>query len=141
MVDRTFVDSNVWVYTVDAADARKRALATAAVAPGPERNLVVSAQVLNEFYVVVTRKLETPLSEETAAGLVQQLAALPVVAIDASLVIAAIAGSRDWQISLWDALIVRAAAVAGCSRLLTEDLSDGAVYDGVRVENPFISVS
>jgi predicted nucleic acid-binding protein len=137
MTDRTFVDSNVWVYTVDGADPRKREIARAAVAPGPDRNLVLSAQVLSEFYVVVTRKLVAPLPEETAAVMVDQLSALPVVAIDGALVASAIASSREWQMSLWDALIVNAAVHSGCSLLLSEDLSDGRTYDGVRVENPF----
>jgi predicted nucleic acid-binding protein len=78
------------------------------------------------------------LCQETAAAMVDELAALPVVAIDASLVVAAIAGSREWQISLWDALIVRSAAAAGCTLLLSEDLSHGAVFGGVRIENPFL---
>ena len=55
----------------------------------------------------------------------------------ARLVTAAIAGSREWGISPWDALIVRAAEAAGCRRLVTEDLAHGAVYGSVRVENPF----
>lgn len=67
----------------------------------------------------------------------EQLARLPVVPIDVELVIGAIAGSREWGISLWDALIIRAAEVAGCRRLLSEDLADGTVYGGILVEDPF----
>ena len=44
---------------------------------------------------------------------------------------------RTWQVSIWDALILRAAEVAGCRRVLSEDLSDGATYGTVVVENPF----
>lgn len=69
--------------------------------------------------------------------MVAHLSALPEVAVDASLVIAAMAGSREWQVSIWDALILRAAEVAGCRRLLSEDLADGATYGSVTVENPF----
>jgi hypothetical protein len=69
--------------------------------------------------------------------MVARMRELPVVAVDADLVTAAISGSRTWQLSYWDALIVAAAAAAGCTRLLTEDLADGADYAGVRVENPF----
>ncbi len=137
MTEPIFVDTNVWVYAVDGADPAKRERALEAIAPAPGRDLVVSTQVLTEFYVVVTRKLAVPVSMEDAEAMVRQLSVLPVVAIDASLVVSAIAGSREWQISIWDALILRAAAVAGCRRLLSEDLADGTTYGSVVVENPF----
>lgn len=69
--------------------------------------------------------------------MVATMATLPVVAVDASLVRSAIAGSRTWGISIWDALIMRAAEVAGCGVLVSEDLSAGGVYGPVRVANPF----
>ena len=137
MTEPLFVDTNVWVYAVDAADPAKRKRALEATAPVPGRDLVVSTQVLTEFYAVVTRKLAVPVSVEDAEAMVRQLALLPVVAIDSSLVVSAIAGSREWQISIWDALILRAAEVAGCRRVLSEDLADGTTYGSVVVENPF----
>jgi predicted nucleic acid-binding protein len=103
------------------------------------RDLVISTQVLTEFYAVVTRKLAVPVSSDDAEAMVRQLSDLPVVAIDSSLVVSAIAGSRAWQVSIWDALILRAAEVAGCRRVLSEDLADGATYGSVVVENPFAS--
>ncbi len=139
MTEPTFVDTNVWVYAVDAADPYKRARAAEAIAPAPGRDLVISTQVLTEFYAVVTRKLAMPVPVEDAEAMVRQLAVLPVVAIDSSLVVSAIAGSREWQISIWDALILRAAEVAGCRRLLTEDLADGMTYGSIVVDNPFAS--
>jgi predicted nucleic acid-binding protein len=137
MTERTFVDTNVWVYAVDEADPAKHARALALLAPSPVSDFVVSTQVLMEFYVVVTRKLRTPLSEDAAQAMVDEMARLPVVPADAQLVVSAISGSREWRISLWDALIVRAAEVSGCGRVLSEDLANGAVYGSVRVENPF----
>lgn len=137
MTEPIFVDTNVWVYAVDGADPAKRERALEAIAPAPGRDLVVSTQVLTEFYAVVTRKLAVPVSIEDGEAMVRQLSILPVVAIDSSLVVSAIAGSREWQISIWDALILRAAAVAGCRRLLSEDLADGTTYGSVVVENPF----
>ena len=137
MTEPIFVDTNVWVYAVDAADPAKRRRALEATAPAPGRDLVVSTQVLTEFYAVVTRKLAVPVPVEYAEAMVRQLSVLAVVAIDASLVVSAIAESREWQISIWDALILRAAAVAGCRRLLSEDLADGTTYGSVVVENPF----
>ena len=137
MTEPVFVDTNVWVYAVDAADPAKRERALEVVAPARGRDLVVSTQVLTEFYAVVTRKLAVPVPAQDAQAMVAQLSALPVVAVDASLVAAAIAGSREWQVSIWDALILRAAEVAGCRLVLSEDLADGATYGSVVVENPF----
>jgi len=81
-----------------------------------------------------------PLPADDAEAMVRQLSALPVVAIDASLVASAIAGSREWRISIWDALILRAAEVSGCRRVLSEDLADGTTYGSVVVENPFAGI-
>lgn len=134
---RTFVDTNVWVYAVDAGDPAKRARARAKLAPLPDRELVISAQVLSEFYIVVTRKLDPPLVEDVAAAMVDQMARLPVVALDAALMVAAIARSRESRISLWDALILQAAEAGGCDLVLSEDLTHGAAYGGIRVANPF----
>ncbi len=137
MTEPIFVDTNVWVYAVDAADPAKRERALEVTAPARGGDLVISTQVLTEFYAVVTRKLVVPVSAEAAEELVRQLVALPVVAIDRSLVVSAITGSREWQISIWDALILRAAQTAGCRRVLSEDLADGTTYGSVVVENPF----
>jgi len=136
MTEPIFVDTNIWVYAVDTADPTKRQRALETVAPVPGRDIVVSTQVLTEFYAVVTRKLAVPVPPDDAEAMVRQLMALPVVAIDASLVASAVTGSREWQISIWDALIVRAAEVAGCRRVLSEDLADGRTYGSIIVENP-----
>ena len=73
MTEPTFVDTNVWVYAVDAADADKRRRALEVTAPGSGRDLVISTQVLTEFYAVVTRKLAVPVSVEEAESRVGQL--------------------------------------------------------------------
>jgi len=137
VTERVFIDTNVWVYAVDAADPAKRERARAVLAPRDDAHITTSSQVLSEFYTVVTRKLASPMSEELAAQMVDQLSQLPVVPVDVDLVLRAVAGSRAWNISLWDALIIRAAEVAGCAVVLSEDLADGATYGSVRVSNPF----
>ena len=137
MTERVFIDTNVWVYAVDAAEPAKRERARAVIAPRNDAHITTSSQVLSEFYTVVTRKLASPISDELAAQLVDRLSQLPVVPVDADLVVRAVAGSRAWGISLWDALIIRAAEVAGCAVVLSEDLADGATYGSVRVSNPF----
>lgn len=139
---RSFVDTNVFVYATDesAEEKEKHAVATSVIAADPD-DLVISAQVLQEFYVTVTRKIRTPLSEERAAAAVHGMAKLDVVPVDRPLVLAAVDTSRAHTISLWDALIIEAARLASCSRVLTEDLSHGQVIRGVTVENPFRSNS
>lgn len=137
MSGRAFVDTNVVVYAVDDADPVKRDRARELLR-GSAEQLVLSAQVLSEFYVVVTRKLAKPMPEPDAAEAVRDLARLPVVVVDAELVMAATALSRKARISFWDAQIVAAARVAGCDRVLTEDLSAGTEISSVRVENPFL---
>jgi predicted nucleic acid-binding protein len=139
MTEPVFVDTNIWVYAVDTADPARRQRALEVTAPARGRDLVISTQVLTEFYAVVTRKLAVPLSADEAEAMVRQLSVLPVVAIDSSLVVSAITGSREWQISIWDALIIRAAEVAGCRRVLSEDLAGGTTYGSVVIENPFAS--
>jgi len=136
MSGRAFVDTNIWVYTVDAADPVRRGRALDVVGPAGGYEPVLSTQVLAEFYAVVTRKLAQPLAPEAARALAAQMAAFPVVSVDASLALSAIEASGAWGISVWDALIVRAAEIAGCAVLLSEDLADGAAYGSVRVENP-----
>lgn len=133
----TFLDTNVLVYAVDRGEPAKRERALELLASGRGERLVLSTQVLLEFYVVVTRKLARPLAAGQAAARVSELARLPVVATDPALVQAGIAISRAAQLSAWDGMIVAAARAAGCDRILTEDLSDGASIRGVRVENPF----
>ena len=136
MAERTFLDTNVLIYEIDSADPRKQKRARAVLDPAGAGDLVISSQVLSEFYVVATRKLG--VEGGVAQALVERLVRLPVVVIDGPLVVAAITGSREWGISYWDALIVRAAESADCKRVLSEDLTDGARYGSVKVENPFV---
>ena len=93
MADRRFVDTNVLIYDIDAADPRKQARARAILDPADAGDLVISSQVLSEFYVVATRKLG--IDSSVAKALVDRLIRLPVVVIDAPLVVAAISGGRE----------------------------------------------
>lgn len=136
MSARCFADTNVLVYAFDdhAPDKRDRARS---LLGDEELTLVISAQVIGEFYAVVTRKLTHALSDGEAAEEVDRFLRLPVVPIDGELTRSAIATSRLGRISYWDALIVEAAVAARCDVLLTEDLNAGQSIGGIRVENPF----
>ncbi len=136
MSARTFLDTNVVVHAFDRSEPRKRRIAIE-ILGAAAGSCVVSTQVLQEFHVVATRKLEKPLPEHTAEEAVRSLAQLHVAVLDASSVLSAIETSRSAGISLWDALVVQAARQSGCTRLLSEDLQDGRDFGGVAVENPF----
>lgn len=131
-----FLDTNVLVYAFDRSEPEKRAVAQALL-DDPGADYATSAQVLSEFYVTTTRKLDPPLQHEAALEALDHLARLPIVAIDAPLVSAAAATAETQSLSLWDAQIVEAAARAGCVEILTEDLNDGQSISGVMVSNPF----
>jgi predicted nucleic acid-binding protein len=138
MTVRTFVDTNVWVYAVDGAEPAKQQCAQSVLAMMDPSSAVVSAQVLNEYFVTVTRKLVEPLSQAEATAAVRGIADLEVVPITGSLVLRGIDRARDSDLSLWDALIVEAARAADCDVLLSEDLDADEDLGGVRVENPFV---
>ena len=137
-MSRAFFDTNVLVYLFDNRDPEKKIRAQQIFAEESERGrAVLSTQVLQEFYWAMTRKLASPLPEEIAEERVRDLCELPLVRIDAPMILAAIARSRSQGFSLWDALIVEAALRAGARRLLTEDLQHGQRIGNLTVENPF----
>ena len=133
-----FLDTNILVYAYDSSEPGRQAKAQKLLTGGLEQeNAVISAQVLGEFFVVVTRRIREPFSAEQAGQVIGLLGTLPVVEIDLKLVERAISIHEEARISYWDALIVAAAERAGCAKILSEDLNAGQVYCGVKVENPF----
>lgn len=135
---RSFVDTNVLVYAFDDADPQKKATAQRILETGRHGTLVLSPQVLQEFYVTVTRKLARPMREEDAADVVRKLARLPMVVVDGDFVVRALEIQRRWRLSVWDALILQAATVGACSQVLSEDLQHGMRIGDVVVVNPFL---
>lgn len=136
-----FVDTNVLIYSIsdDRADRDKAGRAAQILSA---RDLSLSVQVLQEFYVQATRATRPGrLTHERAAGLVESLRRFPVAPLTAELVSAAMATRMRFQISYWDAAILEAARSLGCEVVLSEDLGDEQDYDGVRVENPFASLA
>jgi len=136
---KSFFDTNVLVYLFapDAPEKRSRARQILARAAS-DAELVVSVQVLQEFFVTVSRLALEPLSSEAAEEEIRRFCAFEVVRADEALVLAGIARTRASKISFWDALIVEAALRANCTTLYTEDLQEGCQIDGrLRVVNPF----
>ncbi len=132
-----FVDTNVLLYAVS-TDPAERTKASRANDILVSRDLGLSVQVLQEFYVQASRAWrEDPLGHERAARLVESFTRFTVLGHGVGLVLAAMATSHRYVISYWDAAIVEAARALGCRTLLTEDLGHGQDFDGVVVENPF----
>jgi predicted nucleic acid-binding protein len=133
---KPFIDTNVLVYANDPADRRKQQIARETLLEHAE-TLVLSAQVLSEFYSVVTRRFSPLLGPDNARTIVEGLRRFPIVVVDEQLVLDAIVISTRAMLSYWDGLILAAARAAGCDVVLTEDMSHGSTVAGVRIESPF----
>lgn len=132
-----FIDTNVLLYAIS-RDRQEQGKAKRANEILAARDLALSVQVLQEFYVQATRSTRTdPLTHEQAVLLVESFMRFPVAPITSGLMQAALATRRRCGISYWDAAIIEAGRSLGCDVVLSEGLSDGEDYAGVRVENPF----
>lgn len=139
MSGRAFLDTNILVYAFDRSDEVRHRQASALVEKLiDQRAACVSTQILKEFYVVTTRKIADPLTHEEACAILDDFSMLTVVEETLPLLRRALRLCGRFQLSLWDASIVAAAAWSGCDRLYTEDLQAGQVIDGVEIVNPFL---
>ncbi len=98
----------------------------------------LSAQVLQEFYVTVTRKIRKPVAPEYAVALMDEYRVFPTVPTDYPLIVSAVELSLRYGISYWDGAIVAAAEALEAATLYTEDLNHGQRYGRVRAVNPFL---
>lgn len=136
MKDKIFLDTNFLVYLQNQSEPEKQAHCRAVLQTLAAKDvMVLSTQVLQEFYVVMTRKMAAEPVQ--VKGIIQLFRQFEVVTIDAEAISQAIDLSILQQISFWDALIVTAAHRANCSIVLTEDLNAGQNISGVRIVNPF----
>jgi len=133
-----FLDTNVLLYAISTApeESAKRARARELVA---RDDYALSVQVLQEFYVNATRPPRPALTHQAATEAVRELASAQVVAMDLSVMTDALELKARYRLSYWDAAVIAAAKASGATVLYSEDLSYGQVYDGVRVENPFLT--
>jgi predicted nucleic acid-binding protein len=132
-----FLDTNILVYAISSAkgEVRKRTKALDLV---QQSDFGLSAQVLQEFYVTVTRKIRTPVAPDLAVALMDEYRQFPMVPTDYPLIVSAVELSLRYGISYWDAAIVAAAEVLEASTLYTEDLNHGQRYGQVLAVNPFL---
>ena len=133
-----FFDTNIFVYSDDKSEPARQSRAIQLIASYQRAGLlVISIQVLQEYFAAVTRKLH--VDPEMAQRKVEVLARARIVRFTADDVIAAIELHRLHRISFWDAMIVHAARLAGADVLYSEGMQHGTVLAGVRIDNPFIT--
>lgn len=138
MAAKIFVDTNVLVYSRDSSEALKQAQAAAWMSHlWYSRTGRLSYQVLQEFYITVTEKLDPGLDRENARNDIRSLLLWQPIAVDDRVFGGAWHIQDRFGLSWWDALIVSAAQASDCRYLLTEDLQEGQVFANLRIIDPF----
>ena len=139
MSDKTFVDTNVLIYAHDVDAKRKHEAAKSVLHElWSEHTGVLSMQVLQEFYVNVTRKISRPISKESARLVVSSYTIWCVDTTPAE-ISTAFRIEDESRIGFWDALIVASALRSGATRILSEDLNAGQTIAGIHIQNPFVN--
>lgn len=132
---RAFVDTNVLAYRLDSDEPAKRTRAAEWLERDVE--LRISTQILVELHSVLTRRFGLPRDE---AATVLDAVGYDTVPTDRGMVMRAVETASSHQLSIFDALVVEAAALEECDELWTEDLADGSTLRGVRIVNPFAGI-
>ena len=136
--DKIFLDTNVLVYAYDISSGKKHDTARNIVTDlWNSRTGVLSVQVLQEFFVSITKKIPNPLNIKTASDIIRDFLLWDTIDNDGELLLAAMDIQTRYLYSFWDSLIIAAAVKSGASVLLTEDLKNGQIIDGVMIKNPF----
>lgn len=136
--DKVFLDTNILVYAYDISSGRRHDIAGNIVADlWNLRTGVLSIQVLQEFFINVTKKIPKPLDIKTARDIIRDLLLWEVVDNDGELMLAAMDVQMKYRYAFWDSLIIAAAIKSDASTLLTEDLNNGQIIEGVVMKNPF----
>ncbi len=131
------MDTNVLIYAHDIDAGRKHEIAKNVLRElWSEREGVLSMQVLQEFYVNVTRKIATPLPKAMARTIVDSYRSWCMQTTTEEIA-SAFRIEDEAHLGFWDALVVASASKSGAVRLVSEDLNAGQTILGVRVENPF----
>jgi predicted nucleic acid-binding protein len=141
MSGKVFIDTNILIYAHDLDAAEKHTISATILKHLWETETgIISAQVLQEFYVNVTRKIPNPLPKTKAREIIQSYLMWHVELNDIKTIFAASEFEERYNLSFWDALIVAAACNAKVEKILTEDLNHGQRIEGVFIENPSSSV-
>ncbi|MGB9814160.1 MAG: PIN domain-containing protein [Thermovenabulum sp.] len=134
-----FVDTNVLVYAHDASAGRKHEIAKELLKElWDTRKGCLSTQVLQEFYVTITKKVKKPLSPLQASQIISDLGFWKLDMPDVGDILEAIQISQRYMISFWDSLIICSAINLDCDVIWSEDLNPGQYFDKIKVVNPFL---
>jgi predicted nucleic acid-binding protein len=140
MIANSFVDSNILIYVYDVDAKEKHEIAVAVIKKLWETKTgIISTQVLQEFYVNVTRKIAKPLSLAVAREIMNDYLSWQVVNNTPETILLASEIQERHLLSFWDSLIIAAAKQSSATTLLTEDLNHGQIIEGIRIENPFLT--
>ena len=134
-----FIDTNVFIYQLEALDERKAAIADEIIRDGiASGNACISFQVIQETLNTVIRKAEVPLDRESAGSYLENVLA-PLFRVPATIDLyeRALDIQARYRYSFYDSLIIGAALIGGCSRIYTEDLQHGQRIEGLTIQNPF----
>lgn len=135
MSDKIFIDTNILIYSIDNSDGFKNLTAKSIVNELSNTKGVISTQVLQEFYNIITKKMKC--TKENAKELLHSLSeCFDVHKNSVSDILHAVDISIKTQFSFWDSLIISAAISSGCGTLYSEDLNDGQNVDGILIKNP-----
>ena len=138
MSGKVFIDTNILIYAHDLDAGEKHSISATILKHLWETETgIISAQVLQEFYVNVTRKIPNPLPKTKAREIIQSYLTWHVELNDIKTIFAASEFEERYNLSFWDALIVAAACNAKVEKILTEDLNHGQRIEGIFIENPF----
>jgi predicted nucleic acid-binding protein len=138
MPGKTFLDTNILVYAHDQGSGEKQKIAKEIVKKlWVERTGVLSTQVLQEFFYIVTKKLKDPLNWAKAKEVVERLLNWQVMVNDGGSILGAIEIQKKYKYSFWDSLILQAAISAKTEILLSEDLQEGQQINSLKIINPF----
>jgi len=136
MKDKIFLDTNILVYSLDQYDKSKMQKSRTILEQVYQNYIpVISTQVMQEFYVAATKKLNT--EPVITKNILKQFENFEVVTTPPEMIYDAIDCSVMNQISFWDALIVVSAESAKCKQIWTEDLNTGQTIRGIKIINPF----
>ena len=139
MKDRIFVDTNILIYAHDMDAGAKHDVAISIIEKiWEEKTGIISTQVIQEFYVNVTRKIPNPITPVLARGIILNYFSWHLEAIEPNTILLASEIEERHVLSFWDSLIIATASQSNAEKILTEDLNHGQVIEGVLIENPFL---
>ena len=139
MKDKVFLDTNILIYAHDMDAGPKHDVATSITEEmWEDKTGVISTQVIQEFYVNVTRKIPNPITPVLARGIILSYFSWHVEAIEPHTILLASEIEERYVLSFWDSLIIATASQSNAGKILTEDLNHGQVIEGVLIKNPFL---